>query len=87
MQKSQSAISTFVQDIFSGIRVVKFFAREKYIEKNYGIKVTDYQNKALDLAKTEAYFFTIILFCHRIIKCCYYLDWRYKIYCRRIKHW
>ncbi len=62
MQKSQSAISTFVQDSFSGIRVVKFFAREKYIEKNYGIKVKDYQNKALDLAKTEAYFFTIILF-------------------------
>ncbi|MDR6516614.1 ABC transporter ATP-binding protein [Chryseobacterium camelliae] len=62
MQKSQSAISTFVQDSFSGIRVIKFFAREKYIEKNYGIKVTDYQNKALDLAKTEAYFFTIILF-------------------------
>lgn len=62
MQKSQSAISTFVQDSFSGIRVVKFFAKEKYIEKNYGIKVRDYQDKALDLAKTEAYFFTIILF-------------------------
>lgn len=62
MQKSQSAISTFVQDSFSGIRVVKFFAKEKYIEKNYGIKVKDYQDKALDLAKTEAYFFTIILF-------------------------
>ena len=62
MQKSQSAISTFVQDSFSGIRVVKYFAKEKYIEKNYGIKVKDYQDKALDLAKTEAYFFTIILF-------------------------
>lgn len=62
MQKSQSAISTFVQDSFSGIRVVKFFAKEKYIKKNYGLKVSDYQDKALDLAKTEAYFFTIILF-------------------------
>ncbi|KQT31055.1 ABC transporter [Chryseobacterium sp. Leaf405] len=62
MQKSQSAISTFVQDSFSGIRVVKFFARENYIKKNYSVKVTDYQNKALDLAKTEAYFFTIIIF-------------------------
>ncbi len=62
MQKSQSAISTFVQDSFSGIRVVKFFARERYIARNYGIKVRDYQDKALDLAKTEAYFFTIILF-------------------------
>ena len=29
MQKSQSAISTFVQDSFSGIRVVKFFNKEK----------------------------------------------------------
>jgi len=62
MQKSQSAISTFVQDSFSGIRVVKFFAKEKYIENNYGAKVKDYQDKALDLAKTEAYFFTIIIF-------------------------
>lgn len=62
MQKSQSGISTFVQDSFSGIRVVKFFAKENYIKKNYGAKVSDYQNKALDLAKTEAYFFTIILF-------------------------
>lgn len=62
MQKSQSAISTFVQDSFSGIRVIKFFNKEKYIEKNYGNKVKDYQDKALDLAKTEAYFFTIIIF-------------------------
>ncbi|MDE5431980.1 ABC transporter ATP-binding protein [Elizabethkingia meningoseptica] len=61
MQKSQSAISTFVQDSFSGIRVVKFFNKEKYIEKNYNSKVGDYMIKALDLAKTEAYFFTIIL--------------------------
>lgn len=61
VQKSQSAISTFVTDSFSGIRVVKYFAKEKYIEKNYGIKVADYQDKALDLARTEAYFFTIIL--------------------------
>lgn len=62
MQKSQSAISTFVQDSFSGIRVIKYFAKENYISKNYGIKVKDYQEKALNLAKTEAYFFTIILF-------------------------
>lgn len=62
MQKSQSAISTFVQDSFSGIRVIKFFNKERYIEKNYSDKVKDYQDKALDLARTEAYFFTIILF-------------------------
>jgi ATP-binding cassette subfamily B protein len=61
MQKSQSAFQLF-QDSFSGIRVVKFFSKERYIEKNYGIKVKDYQDKALDLARTEAYFFTIIIF-------------------------
>ncbi|MDY3401457.1 ABC transporter ATP-binding protein [Riemerella anatipestifer] len=61
MQKSQSAISTFVQDSFSGIRVIKFFNKEKYIQQNYNTKVKHYQEKALDLAKTEAYFFTIIL--------------------------
>ena len=62
MQKSQSAISTFVQDSFSGIRVIKFFAKEKYIDGQYRDKVAAYQDKALDLARTEAYFFTIILF-------------------------
>lgn len=61
-QKSQSDVSAFVQDSFSGIRVIKFFNKEKYIEKQYGIKVKDYQDKSLDLAKTEAYFFTIVLF-------------------------
>ena len=52
-QKSQSKISTFVQDSFSGIRVIKFFAKEKYIASKYKESVTDYQKKALDLAKTE----------------------------------
>lgn len=61
MKVSQSAISTFVQDSFSGIRVIKYFAKEDYIEQHYSKRVRNYQNKALDLAKTEAYFFTIIL--------------------------
>ncbi|MDY6025851.1 ABC transporter ATP-binding protein [Bergeyella zoohelcum] len=61
-QKSQSKISTFVQDSFSGIRVIKFFAKEKYIASKYNENITDYQKKALDLAKTEASFYTIMLF-------------------------
>ncbi|WP_125150659.1 ABC transporter ATP-binding protein [Bergeyella zoohelcum] len=61
-QKSQSKISTFIQDSFSGIRVIKFFAKEKYIASKYNESVTDYQKKALDLAKTEASFYTIMLF-------------------------
>lgn len=60
-QKSQSAISTFVQDSFSGIRVVKFFAKETYMLAKYRKSISDYQKKALNLAKTEAYFYTAIL--------------------------
>lgn len=62
LQKSQSAISTFVQDSFSGIRVIKFFAKEKWMVSRHYDRVYDYQDKALDLAKTEAYFFTAITF-------------------------
>lgn len=62
MQKSQSGISTLVQDSFSGIRVIKYFAKEPYIAGKYQVQVKDYQEKALDLAKTEAYFFTIVFF-------------------------
>lgn len=61
-QKSQSEISTFVQDSFSGVRVIKFFAKEPLFHKIYQKKVADYQDKSLDLARTEAYFYTIILF-------------------------
>lgn len=62
MQKSQSEISTFVTDGFSGIRVIKFFAKELFFRQQYQNKVKNYQEKALNLAKTEAYFFTIIIF-------------------------
>lgn len=62
MQKSQSVISSFVTDTFSGIRVIKFFAKEKYMYDNYTEKVTDYQKKSLNLAKTEAYFYTTMIF-------------------------
>lgn len=62
MQNSQSEISTFVQDSFSGIRVIKFFGKEEYIKRNYNHRVKTYMLKALDLARTESYFFTIILF-------------------------
>lgn len=62
MQASQSAVSTFVTDTISGIRVVKFFAKEFYFLDNYDKKISDYKDKAIDLARIEASFFTSILF-------------------------
>ena len=61
MQESQSAISTFVQDSFSGIRVVKFFNKEKYVQDKYGEKIKSYQNRAVDLAKYENFFYTSMI--------------------------
>lgn len=62
MQASQSAVSTFVTDTISGIRVVKFFAKEFYFLDNYDEKISDYKEKAINLARIEASFFTSILF-------------------------
>ncbi len=62
MQASQSAVSTFVTDTISGIRVVKFFAKEFYFLDNYDKKISDYKEKAINLARVEASFFTSILF-------------------------
>ena len=62
MQASQSAVSTFVTDTISGIRVVKFFSKEFYFLDNYDKKISDYNEKAINLARIEASFFTSILF-------------------------
>ena len=61
MQESQSAISTFVQDSFSGIRVVKFFNKEKYVQDKYDEKIKSYQNRSVDLAKYENFFYTSMI--------------------------
>lgn len=62
VQESQAAISTFVQDSFSGIRVVKLFNKEKYIQNKYGERVREYQDLAVDLAKYENFFHTSMIF-------------------------
>lgn len=62
VQESQAAISTFVQDSFSGIRVVKLFNKEKYIQNKYGERVREYQDRAVDLAKYENFFHTSMIF-------------------------
>lgn len=62
VQESQAAISSFVHDSFSGIRVVKFFNKEKYIQNKYNEKVKTYQDKAIDLSKYENFFYTSLVF-------------------------
>jgi ATP-binding cassette, subfamily B, multidrug efflux pump len=61
LQKDQAKISTFVQDSFSGIRIINFFNLEDFFKKKYHKIVLKYQNSALDVAKTEAIFFPMVV--------------------------
>jgi len=62
IQKSLSGLSTFVQEAFSGIRVIKSYAREKESIENFSLASEDYKIKSLRLTKVNALFFPLILF-------------------------
>lgn len=61
IQKSLSGLSTYVQEAFSGIRVIKSFVREKDINKEFDAASDDYKEKSLKLAFVEALFFPLIM--------------------------
>lgn len=60
IQAKLSGLSTFVQEAFSGIRVIKAFAKEKQSTSEFDVLSEDYKNESLKLAKVNAYFFPII---------------------------
>lgn len=61
IQKSLSLLSSFVQEAFSGIRVLKAFAREKDSEKQFSIETERYRKQSLRLVKVEAFFYPLVL--------------------------
>ncbi|EMS30837.1 ABC transporter, transmembrane region:ABC transporter [Mariniradius saccharolyticus AK6] len=61
IQKSLSSLSTFVQEAFSGIRVLKAFVREEDSAKEFAKSSVDYKEKSIRLTKVEALFFPLIL--------------------------
>ena len=60
IQKQLSRLSTFVQESFSGIRVLKAYNREKFTGDSFDKASEDYKKLSLDLVKTDAYFQPII---------------------------
>ena len=56
IQKSLSDLSTFVQEAFSGIRVIKAFAREDDSLHNFSIQSNIYKEKQLAMAKIQSVF-------------------------------
>ena len=61
IQKSQSRLSTFVQEAFSGIRVIKSFTRELESVENFTKESNEYKRQSLKLTKVQALFFPLIM--------------------------
>jgi ATP-binding cassette, subfamily B, multidrug efflux pump len=61
IQKSQSRLSTFVQEAFSGIRVLKSFTREMESTRNFTNESEEYKSQSLKLTRVQALFFPLIM--------------------------
>lgn len=61
VQVQQSLISTFVQESFSGIRVVKAYNMQKSLSTSFLEGVNGYKKKSMQLATINAFFFPVIV--------------------------
>lgn len=61
IQKSQSKLSTFVQEAFSGIRVLKSFNREAESIRKFEMETEVYRQQSLKLTKVQSLFFPLIM--------------------------
>lgn len=61
IQVSLSNLSTYVQESFSGIRLIKSFVREINFENVFKSKSIDYKDKSVNLQYVLALFFPIII--------------------------
>jgi ATP-binding cassette subfamily B multidrug efflux pump len=59
-QKQLSVMSSFVQEAFSGIRVIKAYGRENDFESQFETQVKEYRNRSLNLVKVDALFFPVM---------------------------
>ncbi len=61
IQRSLSDLSTYVQEAFSGVRVIKAFVREEDSARDFDVASEDYKIKSIDLTKVNALFFPLIM--------------------------
>lgn len=62
IQQQLSHISSFVQETFSGIRVIKTYNREKSKQQAFEQESIHYKHVSISLAKVQAIFYPIVLF-------------------------
>jgi len=61
VQAQLSRLSTFVQETFSGIRVIKAYTREKEMEQEFVKETNEYKDKSMELVRINSLFFPIML--------------------------
>lgn len=61
IQRSQSKLSTFVQEAFSGIRVLKSFNREHESSSKFHAESEDYLKQSMKLTVVQSLFFPLIM--------------------------
>ncbi len=62
IQAQLSKLSSFVQETFSGIRVIKTYAREQEKMGEFAHESNHYRDTSLDLVRVQAIFFPLIIF-------------------------
>nr|WP_243900398.1 ABC transporter ATP-binding protein [Hymenobacter defluvii] len=62
IQRSLAGMTTFVQEAFSGIRVLKSFVREEDSHRQFTVASENYKEKSLSLNFVNSLFFPLILF-------------------------
>ena len=60
VQAAFASMTTKAQETFSGIRVIKSYVREKYVENDFQNISEDYRKKSLALARMQAYSFPLM---------------------------
>ena len=61
VQEQLSSLSTFVQEAFSGIRLIKAYAREKQYQKAYKDQTEKYSDLSMELVKVNSMFMPTLL--------------------------
>jgi ATP-binding cassette subfamily B multidrug efflux pump len=61
IQERLSILSSFVQENFSGIRVIKSYVRENYVRKNFAAESEHYKEHSMALVKVQALFYPTML--------------------------
>ncbi len=62
IQQQLSKLTSIAQEVFSGIRVVKSYVRERQQIRFFGQQSDTYKDMSVDLAKVDAWFFPLMIF-------------------------